>query len=238
LPMAAGFDSRAEVPALLRQPSSHRQRCGSPRASWDSYTRTVAEVLSDLYISADIEADGPIPGDFSMLAFGLCCAATFDGSRFEVFDPEAATFYAELRPISDKYEDSALEVSGLDRDSLMTSGRPAEDAMTEAARWVHLQADGRRPIMVGFPAPYDWLFLYWYFVRFSASGSPFDFSACLDMKTMYQAKARVVMDDAGLTDLPPFLGSSRSHTHNALDDAIEQAEIFAKLFEWTPEKES
>jgi hypothetical protein len=52
------------------------------------------------------------------------------------------------------------------------------------------------------------------------------------MKTMYQQKARVTVDDAGREDLPPFLRSSREHSHNALDDAIEQGEIFIKLFEW------
>ena len=37
----------------------------------------------DVYISADVEADGPIPGPYSMLAFGLAVAATFDGATFE-----------------------------------------------------------------------------------------------------------------------------------------------------------
>jgi hypothetical protein len=32
--------------------------------------------------------------------------------------------------------------------------------------------------------------------------------------------------------MPPQLLSSRRHTHNALDDAIEQAELFANLFRW------
>lgn len=36
----------------------------------------------------------------------------------------------------------------------------------------------------------------------------------------------------GRDDLPPELRSTRSHTHNALDDAIEQADIFNRLFEW------
>jgi hypothetical protein len=37
---------------------------------------------------------------------------------------------------------------------------------------------------------------------------------------------------SGRSHLLPLLRSRRVHSHNALDDAIEQAEIFVKLFEW------
>jgi hypothetical protein len=73
--------------------------------------------------------------------------------------------------------------------------------------------------------------MHWYFVRY-VGRSPFGFSGALDMKTIYQQKARVPLDQAGRDDLPAALRSTRAHTHNARDDAIEQAEIFARLFEW------
>ena len=44
----------------------------------------------DVYISVDIEADGPIPGRYSMLAFGLAVAATYDGEMFARRAPAAA----------------------------------------------------------------------------------------------------------------------------------------------------
>jgi hypothetical protein len=55
--------------------------------------------MSDLYFSADIEADGPIPGTYSMLSFGLAVAGRFDGTLFEAYDPTKATFYRELKPL-------------------------------------------------------------------------------------------------------------------------------------------
>jgi hypothetical protein len=185
-----------------------------------------------MYFSADVEADGPVPGQYSMLSFGLAVAATFDGESFVACDPTAATHYAELQPISDAYDEAALAVSGLDRQALQRDGLPATDAMTGAAVWVRDQAGGHRPVFVGFPAAYDWMFVYWYFAKFSATGSPFEFSACLDMKTMYQQKAGVVTARAGLDDLPAPLRSDRPHTHHALDDAISQADIFVRLFTW------
>jgi hypothetical protein len=187
--------------------------------------------VPDIYISADVEADGPIPGPYSMLSFGLCVAATFDGIQLRPADPRTQTFYCELRPISKDYAIEALAVSSLDREKLIKEGRPARDAMISAADWVKSVAGKRHPVLVGFPLVFDWMFLTWYFERFTHS-SPFGFSSGLDMKTMYQQKARVPLNLAGRDDLPPQLVSAKPHTHNALDDAIEQAEIFVNLFQW------
>src|SRR4051812_31122415 len=106
---------------------------------------------SDLYISADVEADGPIPGLYSMLAFGLTVAGRYDGERFTAADPFEATFYAELRPIGDRYDPDALAVSGLDRHALAHDGRDPAEAMDEAAAWVDEQAGDDRAVLVGFP---------------------------------------------------------------------------------------
>ncbi len=187
--------------------------------------------MHDVYISADIEADGPIPGRYSMLSFGLAVAGRFDGRTFSPADPAAATFYRELRPVSDEFDPGAVAVTGLDRARLQAAGADPAAAMAEAAAWVGEQAGGDRPVMVGYPIVFDWMFMHWYFVRY-VGRSPFGFSGALDMKTIYQQKARVPLDRAGRDDLPPVLRSSRAHTHNACDDAIEQAEIFARLFEW------
>jgi hypothetical protein len=185
-------------------------------------------VAADLYISADIEADGPIPGKHSMLAFGLAVAGRFDKRSFEAADPSATTFYRELRPISDDFDPGALRVAGLDRDRLKEAGALPAEAMAEAARWIEDQAGADRPVLVGYPVVFDWLFLHWYFVAFLGE-SPFGFSGALDMKTIYQQKGRVTLDKAGREDLPPFLRSPREHSHNALDDAIEQGALFCNM---------
>jgi len=187
--------------------------------------------MPDIYISADIEADGPIPGEYSMLAFGLCVAATFDGRTFKPRDPAGTTFYRELKPAFQKVDDKALAVSGLDRDRLLRKGVEPEQAMREAAEWVAGCTSGSRPVLVGYPVVFDWMFLHWYFVHYCGE-SPFGFSSALDMKSIYQTKAMVTVGHAGRADLPAELTPGREHTHNALDDAIEQAEIFNRLFVW------
>jgi hypothetical protein len=189
--------------------------------------------LTDVFISADVEADGPIPGRYSMLAFGFAIAATFDGHLFTAKDPASRTFYRELRPAADDVDPAALAASRLDRDALARDAAVPADAMREAANWVVAEASsaGGRPVLVGYPVVFDWMFLHWYFVRF-AGESPFGFSGALDVKTMYQQKAAVTLDRAGRRDLPASLQGSRPHTHNALDDAVEQAEIFNRLWQW------
>ncbi len=105
--------------------------------------------------------------------------------------------------------------------------------MESAARWVQELAGDHRAVLVAYPVAFDWAFLYWYFVRFAQHGSPFGFSSCLDIRTLYQAKAHTVHDRSGKEHMPGELLPARPHTHNALDDAIEQAELFSNVFTWT-----
>lgn len=189
----------------------------------------------DIYFSADVEADGPIPGPYSMLSFGIVYAGRFDRGRFERPDDYRTSFYRELRPISDAFVPEALAVSGLDRDALIARGDDPAVAMSAASEWVRGVAGSARPILVAYPLGFDWMWLYWYFVRYSQSGSPFAHSSGFDIKTAVAAKARIPIAQASrdrIEELDPSLRSDRPHTHNALDDAIEQAEIFANVVEW------
>lgn len=184
----------------------------------------------DVYISADVETDGPVPGRHSMLSFGLAVAARYDGRRLEPADPEAETFYRELRPAFDEVDPQALAISNLDRNRLLADGTDVVEAMDAAAAWVMNIARDSRPVMVAFPLAFDWLWLQWHFLRYCADGSPFSFSSCLDMKTLFWARQGTPIDGAGKGDLPPELRPTRRHTHNALDDAVEQAELFVRLW--------
>jgi hypothetical protein len=188
--------------------------------------------MGDCYFSADVETDGPIPGPYSMLSFGMVYAGRFDGKRF-LRPPDFSTcFYRELKPISTEFEPEALRVNGLDRHRLLLEGTEPREAMTEAAKWIHRVAGNVRPVLVAYPLSFDWAWLYWYFVRFSASGSPFNHSQCFDIKTAFAVKAGIPIVEAGRSRIVPSLSSTRVHTHNAVDDAAEQAEIFANVFEW------
>jgi DNA polymerase III epsilon subunit-like protein len=185
---------------------------------------------ADVYFSADVETDGPIPGPYSILSFALVYAGRFDGSRFESPGKYDCTFYRELKPISETFDPEALQVNGLDRARLLQKGEPPERAMSDACLWVKEIANSERAVLVAYPLSFDWSWLYWYFVRFSSLGSPFGYSRCFDIKTAVAVKERIPISAAGRKQLRNGLRSDRPHSHNALDDAIEQAEIFSKVF--------
>ena len=188
-----------------------------------------------MYFSVDVEADGPIPGPYSMLSVGVAVAGRHDG-RFHACDPTERTFYRELRPISADFVPEALAVSGLDRDALTRDGTDPATAMAELSAWVRSTAGPGKPVVSAYPASYDWMFLYWYLIRFTGH-SVFGHSGCFDVKTAYAVKAGVPLGSAVKGRMPRSLLSTRRHTHNALDDAVEQAELFANVMVWSgPEK--
>lgn len=186
----------------------------------------------DVFFSADVETDGPIPGPYSALSFALVYAGSFDGEVFERPQNYEKFFYREMRPISENFQEEALAVNGLNRDRLLAIGDQPETAMTEAYNWVKDIAGHNNPVLVAYPVSFDWTWLFWYFTAFSENGSPFGHSQCFDIKTAYSVKNKTLMRKSGRAKLPKFLLPSSPHTHNALDDAIEQAEIFANVFEW------
>lgn len=191
-----------------------------------------SEPRNDVYISADVETDGPVPGPYSLLSFGLVVVGRFDGTRLDRATGHETSFYRELRPISDQFDPEALEVNGLDRERLKTDGEDPAVAMGEAYDWVVNAAGNDRAVLVAYPVAFDWSFLYWYFERFSDAGSPFGHSSCLDIRTLYQAVAGTVFDLSGKQHMPPELLPRLPHTHNALDDAREQGELFANVLDW------
>jgi hypothetical protein len=190
-----------------------------------------ADRSGDIYFSVDIESDGPIPGSFSMLAFALVAVATFDGDRFVRLAPHADARYWELQPITEQFELEALSINGLDRARLQREGTPPKQAMREADSWVRSVAGDRRPVLVAYPAAFDWSFVHWYFSSFLGA-SPFGHGTCIDIRSLYIGATGSTYEESSKSHLPPDLLPHSPHTHNALDDAIEQGELFSNLFEW------
>ncbi|WP_416070897.1 3'-5' exoribonuclease domain-containing protein [Streptomyces sp. ME08-AFT2] len=111
---------------------------------------------------------------------------------------------------------------------MLREGRDPAPALAEFSRWVREVGEGAQPVICGYPASYDWTFLYWYLIRFTGE-SPFGHSGCLDMKTLYAVKAGAPLRAVAKRTMPAALLPRRPHTHHALDDAVEQAELFANL---------
>ncbi|GAB2589041.1 hypothetical protein GCM10027168_22380 [Streptomyces capparidis] len=189
-------------------------------------------VRASVYISVDVEADGPIPGPYSMLSLGAAVAGRQDADGYAPADPRERTFYRELRPVGEEFVPEALAVGGLDRDRLAAEGAEPAVAMAEFAAWVEEVREGAQAVFTGYPAVYDWMFVHWYLTRFTGS-SPFGHSRCMDVKTLYAARAGVPLGSVAKRSMSPRVLPRARHTHHALDDAVEQAELFSNVMLWS-----
>lgn len=170
----------------------------------------------EIYISVDVEASGPIPGEFSLLSLGAC-----------VVGDETKTFYLEFQPISDDFIPEALAVSRFDLQRLKASGQMPAHAMAHFAKWLKEVSGERVPVFVGFNACFDWAFVNWYFHKF-LKNNPFGIGG-IDIKAFYMGMTGTSWGQTRSSRLPGELKPVLRRTHHALDDARAQGEIFRKL---------
>lgn len=176
----------------------------------------------DILISVDVETAGPYPGRYSLLSIGACVVA----------DP-SLTFYVELQPLSPDVVPEALAVCNLSLETLAEKGRAPVEAMVSFAEWLNTIApDGRRPVFVGFNAPFDWMFVNEYFHRFLGF-NPFGHNA-LDIKSFYAGRTGARWPETSLRHVAARYGGVPSLSHNALADAIDQASLMAAMLEEPP----
>jgi ribonuclease T len=173
------------------------------------------------YISVDIEAAGPSPSEYAMLSVGACVV---DPVRTVAPDAEPG-FYVELQPDREGVLDSAMSVGGFTLDGLRASGTAPAVAMQQFADWVGaVTPAGHRPVMVGFNAVFDWMFVADYFHRYLGR-NPFGHSA-LDIKAFYLGVTGSSWAGTSMNFVAERYGLSITLTHNALDDARDQAALF------------
>lgn len=162
----------------------------------------------DIYFSTDIETDGPIPGQNSILSMGT---AAFDETGKLI-----GTFSANFEQLLDARPDpQTMEWWATQPAAWMacrTDVMIPKRAMSDFIDFVERFKPIGRPVFVAYPAGFDFLFVYWYLMRFCGH-SPFSFSATKAVKRNWPAAWR----------------SKRPHTHIALDDAIGQGEEFFNI---------
>lgn len=178
----------------------------------------------EIYFSTDIESLGPIPGPNSMLSFGS--AAFFN-------DKLVDTFSANLYTLEGAQGDPETMKWWATQPSAWTECRKnlqhPEDAMPKYVKWVNTvsQKYNAQPVFVAYPAGFDFMFMYWYLIKFAGS-SPFSFSA-LDIKSYAAATLKEDYRKCTKKNFPKSWLSKKRHTHTALDDAIEQGELFCNM---------
>jgi DNA polymerase III alpha subunit (gram-positive type) len=177
--------------------------------------------MAEIYVSTDVETDGPIPGPHSMLSFGSA-AFNEQGERIDHFMINLETLSgATGHPNTMAWWETQPEAWAAHRQH---TRHPAE-AMPAYVRW--LKSLPGTPVFVGYPAGFDFLFIYWYLMNF-AGESPFSFSA-IDIKTFAMAVLKKPYRKSTKRNMPKRWFGKHRHTHVALDDAIEQGELFMNM---------
>jgi len=151
----------------------------------------------------DIESDGPIPGDYSMISFG---AVLVNNDLNE-------TFYGRLKPISEKFIPEALAVSGHTREEVLFFDDPKK-VMVDFAEWVKTVCKDRA-IFISDNNGFDWMFICWYFHHFTGE-NPFGFSS-QNLGSLYKGLEKDTFKTF------KHLRKTK-HTHHPVDDAKGNAE--------------
>lgn len=171
------------------------------------------------FISVDIEAAGPVPGEFSMLSLGACSLNDIDGGLL-----------LEFKPINRNANPDALKITGNTLDDLARRGLEPEQGMNAFRTWIEETIDqDETPVFVGFNAPFDWSFVNYYFHRYSR-GNPFGFAG-LDIKSFYMGKFGSTWSETKSSKIASALNISEAGDHNPLHDAQYQARLFLAMLQ-------
>jgi len=160
----------------------------------------------------DVEADGPIPGDYSMIEIGV---VKLDRALDK-------TFHATVAPISMYYSEDAMRSIGTSRKEILSSERgDPVSIMGALQKWVlKTQNIGTRPMFFSDNNGFDWMFYKWY-IEHAGIPCPFGHTSRNIADLFRGLQKDVTANFKKLRDT--------KHTHNPVDDAIGNAEALIKF---------
>lgn len=175
----------------------------------------------EIYVSTDIEADGPIPGPYSMLSLGSV-ALLPDKTELGSFSANLEQLEgAGQHPDTMAWWETQPEAWAACRIDL----EPPAAAMERYATW--LEALPGRPVFVAYPVTFDFMYVTWYLQRF-AGRNPFSHSG-LDLKTLAWAMLDRPFSEVSKRMMPQGWFDPLPHDHVALNDARSQGAMFCNM---------
>ena len=162
-----------------------------------------------MYVMVDVESDGPIPGDYSMICFGAVI----------VRPGFAHTFFRKLHPISDKFDPPALAVSRYTREETLLFGDPTA-AMEEFEKWLRGLVGKGRLMFISDNNGFDFQFINWYFWHF-LNHNPFGHSST-NLGSLYKGLVKDMFKNF------KHLRRTR-HSHDPVDDSRGNAEALLHM---------
>lgn len=177
--------------------------------------------MNEIYVSTDVETNGPIPGEYSMLSFG---SAAFNPDKKII-----STFSANLKTLAGARQDPETMKWWKTQDKAWQASRvnpqAPKKAMNDYLKW--LKTLPAKPVFVGYPASFDFMFICWYLNKFTGQ-NPFSYVA-LDIKTYAMAMLKKPFSKISKSVMPKEWFDECKKSHIALDDAIEQGRLFCNM---------
>lgn len=175
---------------------------------------------STFYVSVDIETDGRIPSENSMLSLGAAVCQIENG----IIDK----FKVNLKPLlgASQYGPT-MDWWKKQPEAWVKSTEDAVDPNEAMNKFRGFLSKYPKPVCIAYPAGFDFTFIYWYLIKFGGQ-SPFSFS-CLDIKTLAAERLGIPYRSAVKRNMPKHWFGETPHTHCALDDAVGQAELFLNI---------
>ncbi len=160
----------------------------------------------------DVESDGPCPGLYSMVSFGVV--------RVQENPIETPTFLGQTAPIAKNWIPEALAVSDITREEHLKYVSPGVE-MARFNGWLKENSVGK-PMFISDNPAFDWQWINYYMHCYCGS-NPFGFSA------------RRIGDFYSGLERNWFAASKwksmrkTAHTHNPVDDARGNAEALIAI---------
>ena len=178
--------------------------------------------MNEIYVSVDIESDGPIPGDNSMLSIGSAAYAE-SGLLISTFSANIMPLQAAVQnPVTMDFWSKQPKA----REELQKERLAPGIVMHQYLEWLQtLSTDPDTTLVfVAYPAVFDFPYVHWYLIHFVGI-DPFGFSA-LDLKTYAMATLNLKFSQTYKSNMPKEWLNRNHPPHVALADAIEQGEMF------------
>lgn len=175
----------------------------------------------EIYVSVDIEADGPVPGPYSMLSIGAV-AFSPDGGEIGEYQANLSTLPgADQHPATMAWWEQFPEAWKVCREN----PRDPQEVMREFAEW--LEKLPGTPIFTAWPATWDFMWIYWYLVQFTGK-RPFSEHG-IDIRSYAMGMRKKPFMKCGKNYLPQRWFPEQVHSHVAVEDAREQGKIFVSM---------
>ncbi len=160
-----------------------------------------------MYISIDIETDGPTASINSMISLGAV-----------VVEPGLKrTFYSTMKPVTSEFDVAALRVGGFTRSQTLKFENPTI-VIPHFFNW--LRTVSKKPIFVADNLAFDFAFVNWYATKYYGS-NPFGYKG-ISLNDLFRGLSGNIMADPDVLKKTP-------HDHNALNDAIGNAEVLLQI---------